>query len=193
MSPRIAGDDTEPTFNPNINITLNRIKSGILNGRYVANGVCHNCRTWPQGFIEFNATKQPMIYAVGPSEVHLRSDAGDAALRRHDYHGRFSIDMLQASRQNLDPARFPLEITSNNGSSPMGHGKDDHEYGSAVHAIFMASVFVILFPLGTVFLRILGKVRWHWITQAVGFLIILIGAATGIYVSLQYNRVCYTF
>lgn len=192
MSPRIAGDDTEPTFNPNINITLNHDKSGIMNGRYVANGVCHNCHKWDQGSIEFYATKQPMIYAVGPSHVHLRSDAKDAALRRHDYYGRFSINMTHASKQNLDPARFPLEITSNDGSSPTGDRKDDQEYGSAAHAIFMALVFVILFPLGTVFLRILGKVRWHWITQAVGFLIILIGAATGIYVSLQYNRVCYT-
>ncbi|KAI4105639.1 MAG: hypothetical protein L6R37_002627 [Teloschistes peruensis] len=78
--------------------------TGIKDGRYVANGICHNCKTWQSGSIDFDSTAQPMIYAVGPDELHLSTNALGAGLRRHDYYGSFTID-LQAAKGDI--AHFP--------------------------------------------------------------------------------------
>lgn len=154
-------------------------------------GQCHNCRdTRETSSIDFKSTTQKMIYAIGPDDVELKSDSKSAGLRRHDYYGKFTMDMVQASNGDLDPSTsFPISSTSNNGTQPVSNEVHDRDFSSSIHAVFMAGVFVILFPLGTVWLRIFGLVRAHWITQASGFFIILIGAGIGVRMSKEYNRV----
>lgn len=135
-----------------------------------------------------------MIYAIGPDDVELNSDSKSAGLRRHEYYGKFTMDMTQASLGKIDPAKgFPLNSTSNNGTTGVDHEVHDHDYSSPIHAVFMAGVFVILFPLGTVWLRMFGQVRSHWINQVLGYIIILLGTGVGIQMSKEYNRVCATW
>ena len=133
-----------------------------------------------------------MIYAIGPDDIDLSSDSKSAGLRRHEYYGKFTIDMTQAKfPDHLDPlSAFPLNTTSSNSTQTVGHEVHDHDFNSPIHAVFMAGVFVILFPLGTLWLRIFGLVRSHWITQACGYFIVLLGAGLGIRISKEYNRVC---
>lgn len=126
-----------------------------------------------------------MMYAVGPNDVELSSDKGDAGLRRHDYYGRFQIDLQHAQG---DPDIFHPSLKSD-GASEVGKSTDDHDYGNLAHAVFMVGTFVLLFPLGAVWLRIFGSVRLHWLTQGLGVLLIFIGAGVGGYLSKQYNRV----
>lgn len=128
-----------------------------------------------------------MIYAVGPRDVRLDTSSTDAALRRHDWYGRFEINMPQAISDDIKFQQ--LWPTKSDGASEVGNEHDDHDFASPAHAVLMAGTFVILFPLGIVWLRIFGKVRLHWLTQAIGVLVIFIGAVTGILLSKQYNRV----
>ncbi|KAI4205826.1 MAG: hypothetical protein LQ350_000011 [Teloschistes chrysophthalmus] len=159
--------------------------TGIKDGRYVANGICHNCKTWSSGSIDFDSKTQPMIYAVGPDELHLSTNALDAGLRRHDYYGSFTMD-LQAAKGDL--AHFPPTDLSNTNATVVGHEQNDHEYSSSLHAVAMAGTFVVVFPVGVFYQKVLRTVRWHWITQAFGVVVVLAGAGLGLGMSHYYNR-----
>ena len=126
-----------------------------------------------------------MIYAVGPRQVELDTHSIDAGLRRHDWYGKFKINLDQAKG---DPDKFSPSST-NDGASENGKEVDDHDFASPSHATLMAGTFVILFPLGTVWLKIFANVRLHWLTQTLGILFIFIGAVVGISLSKLYNRV----
>lgn len=159
--------------------------TGIKDGRYVVSGICHNCRDWNSGSINFNSTKQPMILAVGPDNLNLNSNAKDAALRRHDSYGTFDLN-LQLSWG--DPNLFPPEDLSE--AKVTDHSEqNDHEYSSSVHAVLMIGTFVAIFPIGIFYKTILGKVRWHYFTQILGVIVMLVGAAPGLALSPDYNRV----
>lgn len=137
--------------------------------------------------MNINDTAQQMIYAVGPSRAQLDSSRGDAALRRHDWYGKFTINLQQAQGDHDNFVN--LKPTKTDGASKLGDSTADRDYGSSAHAVFMTGTFVILFPLGTVWVRIFESVRLHWMTQVLGVLAIFIGAAIGINLSRQYNRV----
>lgn len=132
-----------------------------------------------------------MIYALGPDQADLTSDDRGAGLRRHERYGRFTFNMTQAVAGDLDPiSGFPRpEDRSTNGAAGTGDEKGDHEYASYTHGLLMIAVFVLLFPLGTIWLRIFEKVRWHWINQVLSVILIYVAAAIGINLSRQYNRV----
>lgn len=128
-----------------------------------------------------------MIYAVGPPTAQLDSSRGDAPLRRHDWYGKFTINLQQAQG---DPDNFRnFELTKTDGATELVDSTNDRDFASPAHAVFMAGTFVILFPLGTVWVRIFESVRLHWLTQVLGVLAVFIGAAIGINLSKQYNRV----
>ncbi|KAI4270151.1 MAG: hypothetical protein L6R38_007217 [Xanthoria sp. 2 TBL-2021] len=110
-------------------------QSDIQDGRYLAVGICHNCKEWQSGSVDFDSTTQPMIYAVGPDDLHLNSDAQDAGLRRHTYWGSFTID-LRAARG--DPAAFPPNELNTSNATAKGDEHNDHEYTSSLHAVAMA-------------------------------------------------------
>lgn len=189
LSPRFGTGHVEPSYSYEASKTLSierRAGTGIRDGRYVFNGICHNCRTWHSGSIDFDSTAQPMIYAVGPDELHLSTNAKEAGLRRHDYYGSFTIDLRAAKG---DMAQFPPQDLSNANATVVGHEHNDHEYSSSLHAVAMAGTFVIVFPVGVFYQKVLRTVRWHWITQAFGVVVILAGAGLGFGMSHYYNRV----
>ncbi|KAL8950057.1 MAG: hypothetical protein Q9222_003880 [Ikaeria aurantiellina] len=188
LSPRVGTGHVEPSYYKNNTMSLElKDGTGIKDGRYVINAVCHNCKGWNSGNIDFNSTSQPMIYAVGADGLFLNSDAKDAGLRRHDFYGSFTIDLQAASG---DPLLFPPSDLSNANATATGHEHNDHEYGSTVHAIAMIGTFVAIFPAGTFYKKVLGHVRWHWLTQAFGVVVVLVGAGLGLGISHYYNRVC---
>ena len=157
------------------------------NDRYVANWKCTDCRQWKGGEINVNETAQNMIYAVGPPTAQLDSSRGDAALRRHDWYGKFTINLQQAQG---DPDIFrDFKPINTDGATELGDPTNDRDFASPAHAVFMAGTFVILFPLGTVWVRIFESVRLHWLTQVLGVLAVFIGVAIGINLSKLYNRV----
>ncbi|CAL8584481.1 hypothetical protein XPA_010075 [Xanthoria parietina] len=185
LSPRLGSGHVEPSHYNNNTMSIDLRQSEIQDGRYLAVGVCHNCKGWRSGSIDFDSMTQPMIYAVGPDDINLNSDAQDAGLRRHTCWGSFTID-LRAARG--DPAAFPPgELIPGNATAKRDE-HNYHEYASSLHAVAMAGTFVVIFPMGTFYKMIMGNVRWHWITQALGLVIVLVGAGLGLGISHYYNR-----
>jgi len=95
------------------------------------------------------------------------------------------MDMVQATGAE----GVPTNTTSTSGAAPVGNARVDHGYGSAFHALLMAGTFVILFPLGVLWLRVFEKVMLHWLNQTFAVFVVIVGAGLGIYVSLLYNKV----
>ncbi len=88
-----------------------------------------------------------------------------------------------------DPGDFPGDTSQMRNATEIGSPKKDHDFAAALHALAMCGTFVILFPLGAAILRIFENVRFHWITQALGVLIVIVGAGIGVNLSGSYNRV----
>ena len=95
------------------------------------------------------------------------------------------MDMVQATGDE----GVPTNTTSTSGAASVGNARIDHDYGNALHALAMTGTFVILFPLGVLFLRIFEKVILHWMNQAFAVLVVVVGTGIGIYISLMYNKV----
>lgn len=74
-------------------------------------------------------------------------------------------------------------------ANEIGSPKQDHDYASALHAIAMCGTFVLLFPAGAAMLRIFESVRFHWMAQALGALIVVVASGIGVNLSGMYNRV----
>ncbi|KAI4183649.1 MAG: hypothetical protein L6R41_005285 [Letrouitia leprolyta] len=156
----------------------------IRDGRYVIQGICHNCRNWKSGSIDFNSTNQAMIYAVGSDEIRLNSNEKDAGLRRHDYYGKFKIDLVAAKG---DPSLFPpKELSMANATDSKEH--NDHEYSSSIHRIIMTGTFTAVFPIGVFYKMVLCNVRWHYYTQIFGLLVVIAGSGIGATLSRFYER-----
>ena len=187
LSRRVGTGHVEPISYEPTNSSIEILDgTGIIDGQYVVNAQCHNCRVWNRGQIDFASNSQPMVFAAGPDDLNLNSDASDAGLRRHDFYGSFNIDLVAAQG---DPTPWPPADLSMRNATATGHTHSDHEYSSSVHAVVMAGTFVVIFPLGIFYMKILRNVRWHWIAQAFGVLVVIVGAALGLSMSRYYNRV----
>ena len=185
VSSRIAAGHSEPSYTKDIHYEL-RHDSGIFDGTMVASWICHNCASWHGGSLDFNSTNSSFIYAVGPDNADLTSSEMDAGLRRHDYYGKFTMDLLAAQG---DPANFPTDLSKNDNATASGGITDDHDYGSSAHAFIMACVFVIIFPFGAAYLRLQSSVKWHWVAQVIGVVGALVGTGIALNISQMYNRV----
>lgn len=156
--------------------------SSIRDGTYFVNGFV------PGGATKFNLNPdafQNFIFAVGSQGHDPRTDAKDGPLRRHAFYGSFQLDMKQAQGTEM-----PLLGTKSAGiTSRTPSFRRDREYSSSGHASVMGLTFVIIFPLGVFFLRILEKVGLHMYAQTFGLLLVIIGVVSGFVVSRSYNRV----
>lgn len=184
LSPRLGTGHVEPSYYKNSTMSIEIKDCAIRDGRYVINAICHSCRSWRTGSIDFNSKRQAMIYAVGSDEMRLNSNAQDAGLRRHDYYGTFKIDMVAAKG---DPSLFPpKDLSATNSTDFKEH--NDHEYSSSIHRVVMVGTFVALFPIGVFYKTILGNIRWHYYTQIFGILVVIVGSGLGVALSRSYER-----
>jgi hypothetical protein len=200
ISPRIATRHAEPSYAEDIKLEqlwpseLNNSNTIGVNNRLQANAVCRNCTSWlsGKGRLDLKSTAAPFIFAIGPEKT-LHSPSLTASLRRHDYYGRFDMNMTAATSKEkgavpppfgsngahiLRDASIVLEMTSGGSSAP------------AAHALIMIAVFVFLFPLGSLLVSVLHKALWHGAVQILALSMVVIGFGLGIYLSTQYNKVC---
>jgi len=200
ISPRIATRHAEPSYAKEIKLEqlwpseLNNSNTVGVNNRLQANAVCRNCTSWlsGKGRLDLKSTSAPFIFAIGPEKT-LRSSSLSASLRRHDYFGRFHMNMTAATSKEkgavpppygkngaylLRDASVVLKMTSDGSSAP------------AAHALIMIASFVFLFPLGSILVRVLHKALWHGAVQILALLMVIVGFGLGIHLSTQYNKVC---
>jgi Domain of unknown function (DUF2427) len=190
LSSRKSTGNHEPSY---VDVGLQSVKiadpkdphageSSIHDGTYFINGYL------PKGAEKYNIDPDAFawfIFAVGPQNHDPRTNAKDGPLRRHAWYGSFQLDMKQAHGTSMPLLGTAAAGTVNGKASQ----KKDHEFSSSGHAFVMGLCFVVVFPLGVFFLRILEKVSLHMYAQTFGLFLIVIGIISGFVVSRSYNRV----
>ena len=183
LSPRLGTGHVMPEFYPNVSVNVLSGSGIIDNTTYLVNAQCQHCRSWDGGSIDLNDTKQPMIYALGSSSDLVQSNSESATIQQHYANGQFTLNMRDAT----GAAGVPVANTTSSSTEVVE--SNDHNVSSAIHAILMAGSFIVGYPLGAIFLRAFGKVWLHWVTQSVTTLVVVVGAAAGIYISEKHGKV----
>jgi len=171
--------------------------------------VCHNATVWTGGALQIGAqgsaspanTQQPFIFATGPGSygpgadhggADLQSDSPSAGLKRHELYGFFTMDISKALSATTAAAGVPRPNGENNiylmDAATFSSMKNDHDPAPAIHAFVMCLSFVVLFPLGSLILRVLHRVILHAVVQAIGLFLVVCATAGGIVISMEYNR-----
>lgn len=207
LSPRVATGHSEPSFYDKITCDLvwgdeyaggNTVTSTDdgLDGVMTVNAVCHNATQWGTGTLKTGttdgtaATDQPFIFAVGPSQS-MESNSQSANMRRHDFVGHFTMDISQAVVKT--GGSVPLPNGDDNGYTTSGASsatdtKEDKDPAPGIHAFVMSVTFVIIYPSGSLVLRMLNRVKLHAIMQSVGLVLTCMATAGGIVISTLYNK-----
>jgi hypothetical protein len=160
---------------------------------YTVNFHCKNMTALGQydGMLDLTKTRQPFIYAAGPTDKSLATTDKAAGLRRHEAYGSFWMDMTLATSVEGENAAVPngtaLRATVSAGAD--GEATNDGDTMGSAHAVLMCGAFALVFPLGTVLLRVLESVKVHGIVQAVGAVAALAGSGVGVHLSMTYNHV----
>lgn len=190
VSPRIAHGHTEPKHDDAKDVSITVLPgSGIDNDSMVVDFKCSNCRSWSGKSLDIKSASQPMIFASygEDSEQPMQSDDRSATIPQHSVTRMFSLNLVQATGQGgLPIGPFTSgSHTKDNGGSTEDDGEEGHDYARAFHALLMIGSFLLLFPLGVVYLRIFEKVLLHWMNQAFAAFLILAGAIIGITISIK--------
>jgi len=202
VSPRIATRHSEPSYAKDVNLQqiwpseLNGSNTIGSDGRLRADAVCRNCTSWLSGGVNLDLTDTaaPFIFAVGPSK-DMRSSSLTASMRRHDFYGHFTMNMSAATSSEEGAVPPPnskngtYELRDASGAKNM---TADSSTAPAAHALVMIAAFVLLFPLGSLVVKVLQKALWHGIVQILAVVMITAGFGLGVYLSTQYNKVCRT-
>lgn len=204
LSSRTVDGHVEPSYNERINCQI-LVENGTTNGIVKVgnrdilsvNGVCRNITKSTagedKGNIDSTSTHQDFIFALGPTGKSIRSDSKYAGIRRHVLYGQFSMDLSKSAVANTGETNQGHLSTvgnwENSNAQLVGDVTNDHDWSGPVHAVLMGGTFVILFPIGVVFLRLLEKVKWHAWIQSIGVVLAVIGLGVGIYLGREYNHV----
>ena len=190
ISARRSYGQSEPVYDPKIDVQA-LPGTGLFNDTtFIFNGVCGNCRSWSHGGgIDISSSAQQMIYATGPvGDTH--SDDLRASFKIHSSYGSFTMDLVRAT----GGAGSVPEIPTNENVTSVGAVQQSAEtgytdYKAILHAVFMILAFVGIWPFGILVLRVGNSPRWHAINQTVAFGLVLVGAILGFVISMSYNRV----
>ena len=187
ISPRLGTGHVMPLYTGNVGYSL-LAGSGIINdtlgSNMVANVRCTNCRKWAGGSVDVTSKNQPMLYAVGGPDDVLMTNDYTATIHQHNGYGQFTLDMVAATGAGGIPSDTNVQTGVSHENDQGGHGP-----GSALHALFMCGTFIVLFPAGYLFLRIFERVWIHIALQSFGLFVTLLGAASGIALSIKNNIV----
>lgn len=189
ISPRIADGHSEPSYQSDITIQKqgsNTASGSRTNLKLMADGVCKSCLKWNGGSIDLTNSKQPFIFAVGPTYPPIESDSLSAGISRHEFYGQFTMDMTAATVSSGGSVPQGPYVQEN--ASGATDTEYDHDPASRIHGLVMCVVFVLLLPLGSLLLRVWNKVKGHIIVQCIALVLFCMAFAGGCVVSQQYNK-----
>lgn len=179
-----------------------------------ANVACANCQSWSGGTMSLASTSAGWI-AAWKAGSSLSSTSKSATITQHDDTDRFSIDLTKATI-STDSNPFVSTNTggnSGNGNSTgsdtgSGSGSDSNSgssgsgsSGSGVtvvsgkpsaailtaHGLIMALVFVVLYPLGSLLMPLLGNWKVHGSFQIFVWCLMWAGFGLGIVTAKERN------
>ncbi|KAG5937912.1 hypothetical protein E4U53_008112 [Claviceps sorghi] len=191
FSPRVAYDNSEPTYWPDMQYIVVQNSTGIFGDYMYFTAMCTSqCRSWNRrdtngGWLDVSSPKQKAIYAVGPSEP-LLSNSQEVPLKFHQEFGVFSIDMGRT--RGAADAPVLNKDSQNEGTEFVYRQTGKSDYKATLHGTFMIFFIVGMMNFGVVLLRACGWAKWHALNQCIATLGVLSGLALGILTSFLYNR-----
>jgi hypothetical protein len=182
FSPRLATGNKQPLYSDDVK-QVETLSSSVTAQSYDLTAVCRNCTTWSTGSLDTTSTSQSFMFALGPTGNSIASDSTSQDIKKHSMYKTFTFDMPQASFTGNSIPSLVGSSTSGESQEAPAEGSGPSEVYNRVHGIFMAIAFVIIFPLGVIFLRVMNNVILHGLTQALGYAFVIVGLGTGIVLS----------
>ncbi|KAG5998691.1 hypothetical protein E4U54_002136 [Claviceps lovelessii] len=192
FSPRVAYDNSEPTYWPDMQYTVVQNNTGVFGDYMYFTAMCTSqCRSWNRrdtngGWLDVSSPSQKAIYAIGPSEP-LLSSSQSAPLKFHQEYGVFSIDMGRT--RGAADAPVLNKDSQSEGTEFVARKTGKSDYKATLHGTFMIFFIIGMMNFGVVLLRACGWAKWHAFNQTFAALGVLSGLVLGILTSLLYNRV----
>ncbi|KAI0489645.1 iron reductase domain protein [Xylaria cf. heliscus] len=196
VSARKGTGHTEPQHQTDTQIEL-LAGSGIVDngGTMLANVRCANCESWDGGSLTLTSTAASFISAWKQGSA-LNSKSLQADISRHDSHEEFTFDLTQATiaddtnpfveTDNSGSTTPPSSGNSGSGGSGSGSGSTLPSWVREIptlesaHGILMSIVMVILYPIGSILMPLLGNWVLHAVWQIVSFFAMWAGFALGV-------------
>lgn len=187
VSPRTATGHTPPkqdTTTATATITLLE-GSGVNTsaGLMVANVRCANCQSWSGGTMDLAGASTDWI-AAWKGGAALDSTDLAVAITQHDSTAtsQFTLDLTKATiTEDANPFAGVSAVSTTSSSSSSGSAASTSTTIIAAHGIIMAALFVVMWPVASLLMPILGKWMVHAAFQMVNFVIMWIGYGLGVY------------
>jgi hypothetical protein len=165
--------------------------------------------------MDLTSTSSNWIYAYKAGSA-LNSDSVSASIEQHDNYGTFTLNLAAATGGNgaVNPFTTNATSASNTVTTPMSGnnsptnptmtdmGDSSTESpgqiimdGTMAHGIMGAVAFVLLFPSGSIVMRIFnfkGLIWLHVGLQVLGYLVALALMETGVWIAVNNEQVCAT-
>jgi hypothetical protein len=207
LSPRLGTGHTEPDADTAAKVTL-LDGSGIIDGKMIANVKCSNCQSWSGGTMDFTSASSDWIYAYKAGDA-LNTNSLDASITQHDEFDSFTFDLVAASGGDgsLNPFTNTIssstgnttttasnntssgsESSSSSGSQSGGISEKTISDATLAHGAMGAAAFVLIFPTGSIVIRVLhfpGVLWVHVVMQILGYLIALALMETGVWIAVH--------
>jgi hypothetical protein len=187
LSPRLGLGHVMPQHTSSVQVSVLE-GSGIVDGSFVVNAQCTNCRTWSDGSLNVDSTSQNMIWALGPTGT-LESNDVSATITQHERYNLFDLNLKAATGTGGVPSTANSTSDGNDLDGGGPFSGDHLNAGVAFHAFLMVAAFLVVFPAGYLFLRVFEKVWLHWGIQSFALLMVCVGTAAGIGVSIKESLV----
>ncbi|PNS18365.1 Cytochrome b561 and DOMON domain-containing protein [Sphaceloma murrayae] len=211
LSPRLGQGHFEPQFNGDAQVTLLE-GSGVANDMLTANVRCSNCNSWTGGSMDFASASTTWIWAVKAGAA-LNTDSTSADISEHDNYGtvRFtsssarggaSLNPFLASTTTDSSSSSSSAAASPSSSDSTEPATDESSSSSSTtptststiilaHGVLGALAWVIIFPLGSILLRLISSSKSIWIhaaLQGLGHLVFTAAVGLGIYYANQIRQ-----
>lgn len=194
VSTRLGKAHVQPVHSNNAQITLLE-GSGIRDGYMTANIRCSNCDRWPGGSMDFLRVESDWIYAAKLGEP-LRSDDLQRSLHRHDSSAHFVWSLQEAKGgDEANPFLTAAAKTyqgsfggDSTASKPALSTDSKNARLITIHGAVAVLVFVILFPVGGILIRLANFRGGMWIhvgLQLVAWLASIAAFGLGIYLAMD--------
>ncbi|PTB67277.1 iron reductase domain protein [Trichoderma citrinoviride] len=201
LSTRPGANHVMPTYKARNDVEL-LAGSGVVDGNMVANVRCGNCTN-------LDLSGKSNWISAWKSGDALDSTNPAAVITQHDSMTQFQVNLAQAS---ISSDANPFDGSSSDSSSSSGDdggnnssssGDGDGDGDSAVsgvsdgssnqtlvnaHGILMSVIFVIMYPLGSSLMPLIGKWYIHASWQTIAFLGMWAGLGLGVTIAKRENE-----
>ncbi|EHK24743.1 uncharacterized protein TRIVIDRAFT_30789, partial [Trichoderma virens Gv29-8] len=180
LSTRPGANHVMPTYKARSDVEL-LAGSGVVGGNMIANVKCGNCTN-------LDLTGQSNWISAWKSGDALDSTNPAAIITQHDSMAQFQVNMGQASISS-DSNPFDGSGDDDGGSgaiSGVSSGSTDQTLACA-HGVLMSVIFVIMYPLGSSLMPLIGKWYIHASWQTIAFLGMWAGLGLGVTVAKNSN------